>query len=159
MSSKGKKNFVNYFEKTKKKSVYITCNVSSEGLVVWVQFDKEDNWDWQHGELILTNLIKHFKLDKIGYKEKPNVLRYKSLYWNPFALTVEYYSPCPKFNSEIFFFDKSFQVYNNEYNSQFLAYIFDLIVVLQIIVKIYNVLQMIHHYCVIILTRLFLNSF
>ena len=97
MSSKGKKNFVNYFKKTKKKSVCITYNVSSEGLVVWVQFDKEHNWDWRHGELILTNLIKNFKLDKIGYKEKPNVLRYKSPYWNPFALTVEYYSPCPKF--------------------------------------------------------------
>ena len=98
------------------KSVYITYNVSSEGLVVWVQFDKENDWDWWRGELTLTTLIKNFKLDKIGYKEKPNVLRYKSPYWDPFALTVEYYSPCPKINSEIFFFDESFQVYNNEYN-------------------------------------------
>ena len=52
------------FRKNKeKKSFYITCNVSSEGLFVWVQFDKEDNWDWWHGELILTTLIKIFKLD------------------------------------------------------------------------------------------------
>ena len=117
MSLKGKKNFVNYFEKhDEKNSVYITYNVSNEGLVVWIQIDKEDNWDWRRGELILTNLIKNFKLDKIGYKEKPNVLRYKSLYWNPFALTVEYYSPCPKFNSEIFLFDESFQLYNNKYS-------------------------------------------
>ena len=105
------------FQKSEeKKSAYITYNVSTEGLVVWVQFDKTDNWDWRRSELILTNLIKNFKLDKIGYKEKPNVLRYKSPYWDPFALTVEYYSPCPKINSEIFFFDESFQVYNNEYN-------------------------------------------
>ena len=105
------------FQKSEeKKSAYINYNVSTEGLVVWVHFDKTDNWDWRRSELILTNLIKNFKLDKIGYKEKPNMLRYKSPYWDPFALRVKYYSPCPNFNSEIFFFDESFQIYNNEYN-------------------------------------------
>ena len=57
------------------KSVYILSNVSSEGMVTWVNFDKEDSWDWRHGEIILSTLIKNFKLDKIGYKPKPNVLR------------------------------------------------------------------------------------
>ena len=57
------------------KSVYILSNVSSEGMVTWVNFDKEDSWDSRHGEIILSTLIKNFKLDKIGYKPKPNVLR------------------------------------------------------------------------------------
>ena len=47
-------------KKEEKKSVYITHNISSESLVVWVQFDKEDNLNWRRGELILTNLIKGF---------------------------------------------------------------------------------------------------
>ena len=56
------------------KSIYILSNVSSESMVIWVNFDKEDSWDWRRGEIILSMLIKNFKLDKIGYKPK-NVLR------------------------------------------------------------------------------------
>ena len=92
----------------RKKSISITYNVSSEGLVIWVHFHKEDDWDWRRGEQIIPTLIKSFKLDKIGYKEKPNVLRYSAPYWESFALTVEYYSPCPK----LFFSDALFPEYN-----------------------------------------------
>ena len=53
------------------KIVYISYNVSSKGMVIWVHFDKEDNWDWRRGEVIVTKLIKNFKLDKIGYKSPP----------------------------------------------------------------------------------------
>ena len=48
------------------KSFYISSNISSEGMVIWIHFDKEDNWDCRRGEVMLTTLIKNFKLDKIG---------------------------------------------------------------------------------------------
>ena len=88
------------FRDKEEKSASISYNVSSKGLVIWVQYDTENHWDWKRGELILTILIKNFKLDKVGYNEKLNVLRYKSPYWDPHPFTVEYYSPCPKFDSE-----------------------------------------------------------
>ena len=100
-------------ENKENKSVYKTCNVSSEGIVVWVHFDKEDNWDWGRGELILSTLIKQFKLDKIGYNA-PNVLRYKSPPCDLYGFTCKYYSPCPNFDCEVFFFDESFKEYSND---------------------------------------------
>ena len=102
--------------KEDKKNIAISYNVLSEGFVIWIHYDKEDDWDWRHGELILSCLIKNFKLDKISYKERPNILRYKSLYWKSYALTAEYYTPCPKFDHELFFYDLSYQEYNTEYN-------------------------------------------
>ena len=33
-----------------------------------------------------------------------------------YEFAVEYYCPCPKFDSEVFFFDELFKEYNNEYN-------------------------------------------
>ena len=114
---KEKKNCLNYFEtKKKKKNISISYNVSSEGLVIWVYYDTEYDWNWKRGELIISTLIKSFKLDKVGYKEKPNVLRYNSPYWESYTLTVQYYSPCAKFDSKVFFYNLSFQEYNTEYN-------------------------------------------
>ena len=130
----------------------------SEGLVISVHFDKEDHWCWRRGEQILSTLIKNFKLDKISYKEKLNVLRYSAPYWESCALTVEYYIPCPKFDSEVFFFDELFQEYNTEYNFFFFLYIFTSSRNFTI-VKFYNVLQMINYCCLIILTPLFLDFF
>ena len=89
------------------KIVYISYNVSSKGMVIWVHFDKEDNWDWRRGEVIVTKLIKNFKLDKIGYKSPP---------WDSYEFTCKYYTPCPQFDSEVFFFDESFLEHNNEYD-------------------------------------------
>ena len=37
--------------------------------MIWVGYNKEDQWDANRGELILSYLIKNFKLDKIGYRE------------------------------------------------------------------------------------------
>ena len=105
-----------FHNKEEEKNLSISYNVSSEGLVLWVYYDLEDDWDWQCGELITSTLIKNFKLDKVGYKEKLNVLRYNSPYWESYALTVEYYSPCSKFDYKVFFYDLSFQEYNTEYN-------------------------------------------
>ena len=92
-------------------------------MVLWVPYDTEDHWDWKRGELILSYLIKICKLGKVGYNEKLNVLRYKSLYWDPNPFTVEYYSLFPKYDSEVFFYDLSYQEYSTEYDFQFL-YIF-----------------------------------
>ena len=100
----------------KKKGVSISYNVPSKGLAICVQYDTEDHWDWKRGELILTILIKNFKLDKVGYNEKLNVLRYKSPCWDPHPFMVEYYSPCPKLDSEVFFYNLSYQEYRTEYD-------------------------------------------
>ena len=108
---------MNYFKTKKKKGIAISYNVSSEGFVIWIHYDKEDDWYWKRDELILSCLIKNFKLNKIGYKERFNILRYNSPYWESHALTVEYYSPCPKFDHEVFFYDLSYQEYNTEYDS------------------------------------------
>ena len=115
---KREKHCVNHFDIKKKKKVspyFITFRVK-----IWLfgfnQYDTEDHWDWKRGELILTILINNFKLDKVGYNEKLNVLRYKSLYWDPHPFTVEHYSPCPKFDSEVFFYNLSYQEYSTEYN-------------------------------------------
>ena len=62
--------------KKKKKNISISLNLSSEGLVIWVYYDTEDDWYWKRGELIISTLIKYVKLDKVGYKEKSNVLIY-----------------------------------------------------------------------------------
>ena len=102
--------------KEEEKNISISYNVSSEAVVIWVYYDTEDDSDWKRGELIISTLIKNFKLDKVRYKEKPNVLRYNSPYWESYALTVEYYSPCSKFDYKVFFYDLSFQEYNTEYN-------------------------------------------
>ena len=34
-----------FSRKEENKSVYISSNVSSEGIAIWVHFDKENNWD------------------------------------------------------------------------------------------------------------------
>ena len=103
-------------KKEEKQNISIHYNVSSEGLVIWVGYNKEDDWDIVRGELILSCLIETFKLDKIGYKERPAILRYKSPYWESHKLTVEYNIPCPKFDFEVFFYNLSYQDYNTEYN-------------------------------------------
>ena len=90
--------------------------VLSKGMVIWVHFDKEDNWDQQHGEVIVTTLIKTYKLNKIGHKSKPNTLRYKLPPWDSHEFTCEYYTQGPKFDSDVFFFDESFLEYNNKYD-------------------------------------------
>ena len=51
-------------------------HLSREGLVIWVYYDTEDDWYWKRGEPIISTLIKNVKLDKVGYKEKSNILRY-----------------------------------------------------------------------------------
>ena len=84
-------------------------------MVIWVHFDKEDEWDWRCGEQIISTLIKILNWIKLATKN-PNVLRYSAPYWESFALTGECDSPCPKFDSEVFFFDASFQEYNTEHN-------------------------------------------
>ena len=99
-----------------KQNISIRYNVLSEGLVIWVGYNKEDDWGIVRGELMLSCLIKNFKLDKIGYKERPAILRYKSSYWESHELTVEYNISCPKFDFEVFFYDLSYQNYNTEYN-------------------------------------------
>ena len=91
-------------------------------MVIWVYYDTEDDSDWKRGKLIISTLIKNSKLDKVGYKEKPNVLRYNSPYWESYTLIVEYCSPCTKFDSKVFFYNLSFQEYNIEYNFQFFVY-------------------------------------
>ena len=101
--------------KEDKKNIAISY-VFSEGFVIWSHYDKEDDWDWRRGELILSCLIKNFKLDKISYKERPHILRYKSLYWESCVLTAEYYTPCPKFDHELFFYNLLYQEYSTEYN-------------------------------------------
>ena len=42
------------------KNLHIDFNVSSEGFVIWVHYDNDDNWDWKRGESILSCLIKQF---------------------------------------------------------------------------------------------------
>ena len=103
-------------KKEEKQNISKRYNVSSEGLVIWVGYNKEGDWDIFQGELILSCLIKKFKLDKIGDKERPAILRYKSPYWESHKLTVEYNIPCPKFDFEVFFYDLPYQDYNTEYN-------------------------------------------
>ena len=103
-------------KKEEKQNISIRHNVSSKGLVIWVGYNKEDDWDIVRGELILSCLIETFKLDKIGYKERPAILRYKSSYWESHELTVEYNISCPKFDFEVFFYDLSYQNCNTEYN-------------------------------------------
>ena len=115
-SLKEKRSSTNCLDKTKKIKVYVSYNVSSEDMVIWVHFDKEDNWDWRQGEVIVTTLTKNFKLDKIEYKSKPNVLRCKSLPWDSYEFSCEYYTPCPKFDSEVFLHDESFLEYDNVYD-------------------------------------------
>ena len=61
-------------------------------------------------------LIKNFKLDKIGSKPKPNMLRYKLPPWDSYEFTWKYFTPCPKFDSEVFLYDELFLKYNNEYD-------------------------------------------
>ena len=61
--------------KEEEKNISISYNVSSGGLVIWVYYVTEDDRDWKRGELIISTLIKNFKLDKAGYKKNPNVLR------------------------------------------------------------------------------------
>ena len=61
--------------KEEEKNISISYNVSSRGLVIWVYYVTEDGRDWKRGELIISTLIKNFKLDKVGYKKNPNVLR------------------------------------------------------------------------------------
>ena len=113
---KEKKSCVNYFSKKKKKqNVSIRYNVSSEGLIIWVGYDKEDQWEANRGELILSGLIKNFKLNKIGYREKAATLKYKSPYWESHELIYEYYILCPKFDFEVFSYDLSYQNCNAEY--------------------------------------------
>ena len=46
--------------KEEKQNISISCNVLSEGLVMWVGYNKEDDWDACRGELILSCLIKKF---------------------------------------------------------------------------------------------------
>ena len=56
-------------KRRRKQNISTRHNVSSEGLMIWVGYNKEDQWDANRGELILSYLIKNFKLDKIGYRE------------------------------------------------------------------------------------------
>ena len=101
-------------KKEEKQNIFIRYNVLSEGLVIWVGYNKEDDWGIVRGELMLSCLIKNFKLDKIRYKERPAILRYKSPYWESHELTVECNIPCPKFDFEVY--DLSYQDYDTEYN-------------------------------------------
>ena len=86
-----------------KLKICITYNVSSEGITIWAGYNKEDYWDVRRGEQIVYCLIKSFKLDKIGYKDRPRVSKYKSPFWELHALTCKYYIHCVKFDSEVFF--------------------------------------------------------
>ena len=102
-------------QKEEKQNVSIRYNVSSEGLIIWVDYNQEDQWEASRGELILSCLIKNFKLNKIGYREKAATLKYKSPYWESHELTDEYYILCPKFDFEVFSYDLSYQNCNTEY--------------------------------------------
>ena len=77
-------------KKEEKQNISVRYNVSSKGFVICVGYNKEDDSDIVRGELLLSCLIKNFKLDKIGYKERPAILRYKPPYWESHELTVEY---------------------------------------------------------------------
>ena len=86
-----------------------------------ITYDNDDHWDWKQGELILSCLIRQFKLHKIGYKEKPYVLRYNnSAFWLDHKFTVKYFVPCPEFHFDIFNSDPEYFEYNTEYNFRFL---------------------------------------
>ena len=98
------------------KNLDIDFNVSSKGFVIWVHYGNDDHWDCKRGELILSCLIKQFKLHKIGYKEKPNVLRYNSAFWLDHKLTVEYFAPCPKLHFDVFNSDPEYLEYSTEHN-------------------------------------------
>ena len=75
---KREKELFELFREKMEKNISIAFNVLSEGLAIWIHFDKEDHWCWRRGEQILTTIIKKLKLDKTGYKEKLNVLRYSA---------------------------------------------------------------------------------
>ena len=77
-------------KKEEKQNISVRYNVSSKSLVICVGYNKEDDSDIVQDELLLSCLIKNFKLDKIAYKERPAILRYKSPYWESQELTVEY---------------------------------------------------------------------
>ena len=70
----------------------------------------------KESEQILSCLIKNFKLDKIGYKDRPHVSKYKSPFCELHALTCEYYICCVKFGSEVLFYDLSFREYDMTYD-------------------------------------------
>ena len=99
------KNSVQSISVEKNQNVPISYDVWSKGLVIWVGYNKENDWDPYRVELLLTCLIKNVKLDKIGYKEILATLKYKLPYREPHELTVEYYIPSSKFDFEVFFYD------------------------------------------------------
>ena len=68
-------------------------------------------------------------MDKIGYKAKPNALRYKLPPRDSYQFTCKYFIPCPKFDSEVLFYDESFLEYNNDFKYLLVFLIKDYIIV------------------------------
>ena len=52
-----------------KLKICITYKVSSEGITIWVGYDKEDYWDVRRAELILSSLIKIVNWIKLSKKK------------------------------------------------------------------------------------------
>ena len=94
----------------------IAFNVSSEGFVISVHFNNDDHWDYKRGKIILTCLIKRFKLDKLGYTLQPHALKHSMRFWFDYRYTVEYFTLCKKFGYEVFKFDPEYLEYSSEYN-------------------------------------------
>ena len=95
--------------------INVTFNVSSGGITVWVGYEREDDREELRGQQIFFCLIKNFKLDKIGYKDLPHVLKYKSADYENYIMTCEYFIPMVKFKSYIFFYSKNYKEYNDPY--------------------------------------------
>ena len=95
--------------------INITFNVSSGGITVWFDYEKQDDWEGLKGQQTFCFLIKNFKFDKISYKDSPHILKYKSADYENHKLTCEYFVPMVKFESYIFLYSKNYREYNDSY--------------------------------------------
>ena len=100
--------------------VEITFNVSSNGIIVWVHYDNDNDWDNDRGKNILASLTKQFKLHLVGYKpDVTEVAKYPGAPWEDRKKTTYYHIPLDleDFDINIFSHDKNYLQYNgNNYN-------------------------------------------
>lgn len=100
--------------------VEITFNVSSNGIIVWVHYDNDNDWDNDRGKNILASLTKQFKLHLVGYKpDATEVAKYPGAPWEDRKKTTYYHIPLDleDFDINIFSHDKNYLQYNgNNYN-------------------------------------------
>ena len=98
----------------------ITFNVSNNGIIVWVYYDNDDDWDNDRGKNILASLTKQLKLHLVGYKlDTIEVAKYPGASWEDRKRTTYYHIPLDlkEFDIIIFSHDKNYLQYNgNDYN-------------------------------------------